>query len=97
VALINIPAGSSYLLNRVNLATMIGELVAREGSTLTDFGDQDGFWRSHNRDAIEEALHIILTDNGMTEHIEYFQKGSSFRQCRPQIRRMLVAAYSVDN
>ena len=93
MAYINIPAGSRFSVNRANLVTMLEELETEWSVTLVHMDKEERF-RGINRERLETMLVAILTAASDTDSIELFGTGTSFRACRPLIRRMLIASYA---
>lgn len=85
MALLPIITGSSFSVNRNNIDAMLIEL----GQSPLDKESSFRF----NRETLAASLAGELTDQLKTADIEPLATGSSFRQCRPAIRRMFVAAY----
>ena len=85
MAFLTIPTGSSYSMCRDNIDTMLVEL----GQPALDKESSFRF----NREYLRLYITAELTSQAKTASIETLATGSSFRQCRPAIRRMFVAAY----
>lgn len=85
MAELRIVTGSSFSVNRNNIDTMLIEL-GQDGL------DKESSFR-FNRAALDAQLKLILVLE--LENYEPLPSGSSFRQCRPSIRRMFNAAYTV--
>jgi hypothetical protein len=85
MAFLTIPTGSTFSMCRNNIDTMLVEL----GQSALDKESSFRF----NRETLASYLSAELTSQAKTASIEPLATGSSFRQCRPAIRRMFIAAY----
>jgi len=88
MALLTIPTGATFSACRNNIDTMLVELSEEKL-------DKESRFRGPNREQLEASLVSILTTLLKTDDIENIAPGSTFRQSRPAIRRMFIAAYAV--